>query len=236
MSFVRALAAVAVGFAAAKGVDRYRKMGGMAGLQDQLKNAGTSDLAGQLGKLADQFGVPGGSARVRDMMGQMGTATASATEASAVGLGSLMNTMRGASEAGGQRASEMMEAVFGQTPVADAMEQQAKLMIRAMIQAAKADGEIDDAEKMAILDKVGEIGAEERAFIQAELQAPMDLQGLVRDAGDVGREQVYSTSLAAIRLDNTAEATYLRQLATGLGLSDAQRDAIHDRMGVARLS
>ena len=53
MSFVRALAAVAVGFAAAKGVDRYRKMGGMAGLQDQLKNAGTSDLAGQLGKLAD---------------------------------------------------------------------------------------------------------------------------------------------------------------------------------------
>ena len=130
----------------------------------------------------------------------------------------------------------MMEAVFGQTPVADAMEQQAKLMIRAMIQAAKADGEIDDAEKMAILDKVGEIGAEERAFIQAELQAPMDLQGLVRDAGDVGREQVYSTSLAAIRLDNTAEATYLRQLATGLGLSDAQRDAIHDRMGVARLS
>ncbi|PRY23602.1 uncharacterized membrane protein YebE (DUF533 family) [Aliiruegeria haliotis] len=235
MSFVKALAAVAMGFAAAKGMDKYKDMGGMTGLQDMLKGAGSGPAADQLGQLAEQFGIPGGSEKVKQMLGQMGSATAGATEASAAGLGSLMATMRGAAETGSQQTSNMMEAMFGQTPVADAMEQQARLMIRAMIQAAKADGEIDQGEQQAILERLGDISDEERAFVEAELRAPSDVNALVRDAGNVGRGQIYSTSLAAIRLDNPAEATYLRQLASGLGLSDAERDEIHRRMGVPTL-
>lgn len=235
MSFVKALAAVAMGFAAAKGMDKYKEMGGMAGLQDALKGAGDSSVADQLGKMADKYGVPGGSEQVKDFFTQMGQVTAGATEASAAGLGGLMASMRSATEAGSKQTADIMEAMFGSTPVADAMEQQAKLMIRAMIQAAKADGEIDKEEQAAILERLGEISDEERAFVQAELQAPSDLPGLVRDAGTVGREQVYSTSVAAIRLDNPAEAQYLRQLAAGLGLSDAQRDDIHRRMGAPTL-
>jgi uncharacterized membrane protein YebE (DUF533 family) len=235
MSFVKALAAVAMGFAAAKGMDKYKEMGGMAGVQDALKGAGSGDFANQIGKLADQFGVPGGSAKVRDLLGQMGKATAGASEAGTAGLGGLLASMRSATEAGSRQSAGMMEAIFGQTPVGDAMEQQAKLMIRAMIQAAKADGEIDAAEQAAIVERLGDISEEERAFVQAELQAPSDIAGLVRDAGDVGREQVYATSLAAIRIDNAAEADYMRRLAAGLGLSAAQRDAIHVRMGVPPL-
>lgn len=236
MSFVKALAAVAVGFAAAKGMDKYKQMGGMAGLQNAMQGAGGSNMADQLGRMADQFGIPGGSAQVKNLFGQMGQATAGATEAGAAGLGGLMASLRGAAEAGSQQSASMMEAMFGNTPVGDAMEQQAKLMIRAMIQAAKADGEIDAEEQAAIVDRLGDISEEEREFVKAELQAPVDLAGLVQDAGSVGREQVYSTSLAAIRIDNPTEAQYMRQLATGLGLSDAQRDAIHARMGVPPLA
>lgn len=235
MSFVKALAAVAMGIAATKGMDKFNEMGGMARVQDTLKTVGDSSVADQLGQLAEKFGVPGGSQQVKTFFSQMGQATADATEASAAGLGSLMASMRSATEAGSQQTADIMEAMFGNTPVADAMEQQAKLMIRAMIQAAKADGEIDADEQAAILERLGDISDEERAFVQAELQAPSDLASLVQDAGTVGREQVYSTSLAAIRLDNPAEAQYLKQLATGLGLSDAQRDEIHRRMGVASI-
>lgn len=235
MSFVKALAAVAMGFAAAKGMDKYKEMGGMAGLQDALKGAAGSNTADQLGKLADQFGVPGGSQRVKDMLGMMGTTTADMTEASAAGLGGLMASLRSATETGARHSSDMMAALFANTPVADAMEQQAKFMIRAMIQAAKSDGEIDPDEQAAILDRLGDISDEELAFVKAELAAPSDVSSLVRDAGDVGREQVYSTSLSAIRVDKPAEAAYLRQLASGLGLSAAQRDAIHKRMGLPPL-
>lgn len=232
MSFVKALAAVAMGFAAAKGMDKYKEMGGMAGLQDALKGAGDSGIADQLGQLVDQFGVPGASDQVKNFFTQMGQATAGATEASAAGLGGLMASMRSATEAGSQQTADIMQAMFGDTPVADAMEQQAKLMIRAMIQAAKADGEIDAEEQAAILERLGDVSDAERAFVEAELQSSPDLPGLVRDAGTIGREQVYSTSVAAIRIDNPAEAQYLKQLAAGLGLTDAQCDDIHRRMGV----
>jgi uncharacterized membrane protein YebE (DUF533 family) len=235
MSFVKALAGVAMGFAAAKGMDKYKQMGGMAGLQDALKGAGSSDMADQLGRLADQFGVPGGSAQVKKLLGQMGTTTAGATEAGAAGLGGLMASLRGATEAGTRQTADIMDAMFGNSPVGDAMQQQAKLMIRAMIQAAKADGDIDPQEQAAILERLGEVSDEERAFVQAELQSPVDIAGLVRDAGNANREQIYSTSVSAIRIDNPAEAHYLRNLAAGLGLSDAQRDAIHARMGVPPL-
>ncbi|MFK7868606.1 MAG: DUF533 domain-containing protein [Roseobacter sp.] len=236
MSFVKALASVAVGFAAAKGMDKYQEMGGMAGLQNMLKDVGGGDMANQIGKLADQFGVPDGGARVQEMMGQFGLGGTGGNDAAMAGLGGLMASMRGAAETGTKQTADMMEAVFGQTPVGDAMEQQAKLMIRAMIQAAKADGEIDPAEQAAIIERLGDVGEEELEYIRTELQAPLDLAGLVQDSAHVGREQVYSTSLAAIRVDHPAEAQYLRQLASGLGLDDAERDAIHARMGVAPLA
>jgi uncharacterized membrane protein YebE (DUF533 family) len=236
MSFVKALAAVAMGFAAAKGMDKYKEMGGMAGLQKALQGAGDSDTANQLGKLADQFGFPGGSAKVKELLGQMGTTTSDVTEAGAAGLGGLMTSMKSAAEAGSRQTAEMMEAIFGQTPVADAMEQQAKLMLRTMIQAAKADGDIDPEEQAAILERLGDLNDEERAFVQAELNAAPDLPGLIKEAGDVGREQIYSTALATIRVDNPAEAEFLSKLASGLGLSQSQRDEIHARMGLPPLT
>ncbi|WP_171092512.1 MULTISPECIES: DUF533 domain-containing protein [unclassified Ruegeria] len=234
MSFLKTLASVAIGFAAAKGMDKYQKMGGMAGLQDMMQGSGGEFGMDQLGKMAEQFGLPGGAAGLQDMMGKMGLG---GSAAGAAGLGGLLNAMQGAAKTANQQTGDMMETVFSGTPAGAAMEAQAKLMLRAMIQAAKADGELDDHEKEIILGELGDdISDEERAFVQEQLNAPIDVMGLAADSGAPLRAQIYATSLAAIRLDNAREASYLRQLSTALGLSDAERDQIHTYMGAPTLT
>lgn len=233
MSFMKTLASVAIGFAAAKGMDKYQKMGGMAGLQDMMQGAGGGFGVDQLGKMAEQFGLPGGASGMQDMMSKMGIG-GSAT--GAAGLGGLLNAMQGAAKTANQQTGDMMETVFGGTPAGAAMEEQAKLMLRAMIQAAKADGELDEQEKEIILGELGDdISDEERAFVQEQLSAPIDVMGLAADSGAPFKTQIYATSLAAIRLDNAREASYLQQLSTALGLSDAERDQIHTYMGAPTL-
>jgi len=232
MSFMKALASVAVGFAAAKGLEKYKQMGGMAGLQDMMQGAGGGFGMDQLGKMAEQFGMPGGAGGLQDMIGNLGMGN----PAAAAGLGGLMNAMQGAAKTGSQQTADMMETVFKGTPGGAMMEEQAKLMLRAMIQAAKADGELDAQEKETILGELGDdISDEERAFVQDQLEAPIDVMGLAAESGAPLKTQIYATSLAAIRLDNQSEASYLHQLATALGLSDAERDQIHTYMGAPKI-
>ena len=58
----------------------------------------------------------------------------------------------------------------------------AELILRAMISAAKADGQIDGNEMNNILAKLDEAGAGQEAkdFVLAEMRRPLDLDGLVR--------------------------------------------------------
>ncbi|SFC47943.1 DUF533 domain-containing protein [Tropicimonas isoalkanivorans] len=236
MSFIKTLAAVAIGVAATKGYQKYQKSGGMAGMQDMLKGAGDSPAAEQLARMADQFGIPGGSTRVREMLNQMGSATASATEATTAGLGSLMNSMRSAAEAGSLQSAELMSAIFGTTPAGPMMEEQAKLVLRAMIMAAKADGQITSEERAAIMEHVKDASPEEREFVLEELKRPIDIASLASSTSEAARETVYSASLSAISVDTKAEQAYLRQLAAALRLSDEKRDAIHAQLGIPPLS
>ena len=57
----------------------------------------------------------------------------------------------------------------------------AELLLRAMINAAKADGQIDGTEMNNILGKLDEAGAgqETKDFVLAEMRRPLDLDGLV---------------------------------------------------------
>ena len=247
MSFMRTLATVAVGFAAAKGVQKYSQMGGMAGMQDMMKNpTGPGGMADQLGQMADKMGIPGGSKAVKDMMASFnmpgGTSMAGMGglggmgDAAAAGFGGLLSAIKGAATAGGQQMDEMMDGLFKNTPVSLAAENNAKLMIRAMIQAAKADGEIDKEEQKTIMEALKGAPKEEIDFVKAELAKPVDVMSLAQDAGEATKAQVYATSLMAIRVDNPNEIAYLRQLATALGMDDAARDKVHASMGVAPLS
>jgi len=232
MSFVRTLATLAVGFAAARGVDRFRKAGGMEGMKDALNRAGDEGGMGDhLGRMAESFGMPGGRQAMRDMMGRFGRQAAGTTEAAEAGLAGLMNAMQGAAKAGASGLGEMMGAVAGATPAGPVAEQNAKLMIRAMIQAAKADGGIDADERTRILDHLDDASEEEMTFVQAELDAPLDPAALARDTQDNARAQVYSSALMAVVVDTPAEKQYLKQLAAALQLSPQRVREIHEAMG-----
>lgn len=234
MSFVRTLATLAAGYAAAKGVDHFKKMGGMAGVQEAMKsNPAMAGMADQMGAMMEKMGIPGGAGAMQNMMGQLGGQTAATGGAAAAGLGGLMAALGGAAATGQEQAAGMIDTLTGTTAATDTQEANAKLMIRAMIQAAKADGEIDEAEREAILEHMGEMGADELEFVRAELAAPVDIQGLANDTSDQMKAQVYAMSLMAIRVDTMKEASYLNGLADALGLSPAARDAVHKSMGVA---
>jgi uncharacterized membrane protein YebE (DUF533 family) len=117
-------------------------------------------------------------------------------------------------------------APLGLRPAQDALEaerldQTATLILAAMINAAKADGQVDQEELQRIVGKLRKAGAEAEAmqFVMSELKKPMDLEALIRDVPD--REvavQLYAASLLAIEVDTEAERQYLRRLAHGLGL------------------
>ncbi|BAO45672.1 DUF533 domain-containing protein [Thiolapillus brandeum] len=114
--------------------------------------------------------------------------------------------------------------------------EQATVMIRAMIYAAKADGRVDHEEQRHIIEGLGEdITPEEMAFVQDELAAPVDVQALVKDVPRGMEGQVYLASLMAIDLDTNPEAQYLHQLAQGLGLQPEAVNAMHDQLKVPRL-
>jgi uncharacterized membrane protein YebE (DUF533 family) len=235
MSFVRTLASVAMGFAAAKGLEQYKKMGGLAGMQKQLESGGGA-IGTQLGSLAERMGVPGGAEKVNEFISKMSTAPATATEAGSAGLGSLMAVIKSTAETGGKMADDMIGAIFGGTPVAVAQEESAKLMLRAMIQAAKADGQITDEERKTIMEYLADVSPEEREFVEAEMAKPLDPMALARDTSDSMKAQVYATSLMAVRLDNAAEASYLHQLADALGLSEETRNRVRASMGLPPVS
>jgi uncharacterized membrane protein YebE (DUF533 family) len=103
------------------------------------------------------------------------------------------------------------------------------LLLRAMIAAAKADGEVDPEERARIIERLRAAGAEANAqrFVEEELAKPVDLYAItseVRDATTAA--EVYVASLAAIHVDTEAERRYLGSLALRLGLDQATVDEI----------
>ena len=232
MSFVKALATLAVGFAAAKGYDKYKDMGGMAGVQKAVQdNPALANLQDQTVQMMEKMGMP--TDQLKRMAGQVAEQAGVAQQSAMAGLGGLMTALGGGMAAGSAQAGSMIDAMTGTTAATDTMEENAKLMIRAMIQAAKSDGQIDSEEQERIMEHIGDLGKTERAFIEAELAAPVDPAALAADASDQMKAQVYATSLMASRVDTVSEATYLQELADALGLSAEARARIHKSMGVA---
>jgi uncharacterized membrane protein YebE (DUF533 family) len=103
------------------------------------------------------------------------------------------------------------------------LEQGAELILKAMINAAKADGKIDSAEVQRILGKLEEAGtdSESRNFVINEMNKPMDLDGIVAAAKGQPQlaAQIYAASLLAIKVDTPFEREYMQRLAGELALS-----------------
>ena len=115
------------------------------------------------------------------------------------------------------------------------LQKNASLILRAMINAAKADGQIDQMEIERITGKLAEIGSadEARSFVFQEMGKPSDLDAITRDVHnpELGA-QVYGASLLAIQVDTPSEKQYMQDLASGLGLDSNAVNNIHKLMGL----
>ena len=96
-------------------------------------------------------------------------------------------------------------------------------LLRIMISAARADGELGPAERERILKEAREVGAE--ALVRQELEAPRPLGELVEGVSDPQlKEQLYTLAFVIVRADESVtggERIYLAQLANRLGLDPA---------------
>jgi len=232
MSFVKTLATLAVGFAAAKGIQKVQEMGGVGALKDQMRKAGAQGgAADQLGQMAEKMGIPGAAEMSRKLAATMGSGAADSTTMGQSGLEWLMGVFAGLAATGTDAVENMVKTLPGGEAVTAQSEESAKLMIRAMIQAAKSDGTIDAAERQKILDHLGDATPEEIAFVEAQLQAPVDPVALAADTAASIRAQVYGAAVMAITVDTPAESDFLARLAAALGIDDATRDMMN---GAAR--
>jgi uncharacterized membrane protein YebE (DUF533 family) len=109
-----------------------------------------------------------------------------------------------------------------------------KLIVRAMISAAKADGKIDQQEMQAIAGHIGGDGVTEaeRQFVIDEMTRPLDLHGLAAEVKSPPvAAEVYAASILAIAIDSEAERQYLRDLARALGLDSGTVQRLHQMTG-----
>ena len=191
--------------------------GGLGGLLEQLGGAtgDTGGLGGLLGGLAGAAGAGG-------LMDQLGGKVRNRPERNDQSFGAVLNSQFDATPEPEIEPSQEQEAAAG-------------LMLAAMIQAAKSDGTFDEAEKAKLLDRLGDVDAEEAAFVQAQMQAPVDADAIVRQTPQGMGPQVYAMSVLGIDLDTQQEAQYLHQLAQGYGMSPSEVNNIHSQLGVPTL-
>ena len=261
MSLLKTLAKVAVGIAVAKGVGGMMKKGAGNQQAPTGSGGGLGDLLGQLGGgaaggqagggLGDLLGKLGGGAGgqggggLGDLLGQLG---GQATRGqSGGGAGGALGDVFGDFIGDGAKQTQNNES-FGdmfndaiakqdEPAVAPSADQEAvaALMLSAMIQAMKADNELDPQEEAKLMEHLGDVSHQERQFVNQELQKPVDIQALVANVPNGLEQQVYMMSLMAIDLDKREEAQYLHDLATELGVGRDEINAIHAHVGAPSL-
>lgn len=117
-----------------------------------------------------------------------------------------------------------------QTPAGGDAEH-ALILVRAMVNAAKADGRIDEDEQKSMLERVSNPSRENIDFLRQEFQRPLDVREFAMSVPVGMEQQVYTMSLIAIDLDTSQEAKYLMELAEALRLPMDVREQIHQRLG-----
>ena len=205
-------------------------------------------LGGGLGSILSQLGGSRAPGRTGPAPGGLGDLLGSLTGRSGGGgIGGLLGGLvAGGAGSGGlgailnRVAARADEPAAAQAPTiehpAPEQEMAAAVMISAMVQAAKCDGTLDDAERERLMQHMGDADPAEVKFVNDLLAAPVDLDGLVRQVPRGMEEQVYLMSLMAIDVDSPAETDYLTRLAQALGIASDRVDDIHRTAGVPTLS
>ena len=217
--------------------------GGMQDMLGGLLGGNTGGGAGCLGGLLESLGGSQGGAQAGGLQEMLGSLVASG------GAGGSMGALTGAMGGNAATAPAQNNSSFGAVlnsafdanpePAIEPTEDQeaiAALMLRAMIQTAKSDGTLDDAEREKLIGQLGDdVDSQEAAFVQAEMKAPVDVDALVAQVPNGMGPQVYAMSVIAINLDSQVEAQYLHKLAQGLRLSVETINDVHAQLRVRSL-
>ena len=216
----------------------------------RMNSAGSSigDLLGSLmGGSSSQQGSSGGMGDLLGSLmgaGQNVTRKVGGDNLAAAGLGALLGALTGKSQSttanslgGGlmgllgmmafkaltKKSGTQAQAQTYRQPTPQQQSSDAEIILLAMIDAAKSDGQVDADEFNKIISSVKSsgIGQDGVNYVLQKLQGPMETAKIVQACR--GRQdlaaQVYSASLMAIDVDTQAEKKYLDTLAKALGLS-----------------
>jgi uncharacterized membrane protein YebE (DUF533 family) len=197
-----------------------------------------ADILGNIGKTV--FGSSAGAGT--RTAGQGASTTFGALAAMALEMA--RRTMAGEKDTSTSQSLDVDDAtavIAGMRKPANAREEQqvydvATLTVRAMINAAKADGHIDEQETERLVGKIREDGVseEEQRFVMEELRKPMDTEAIVRAVSSAQvAAQIYTASLMAINVDTDAEKRYMQELADKLGLSQQVTAYLDRAVGLA---
>lgn len=258
MSLVGTLGRIAVGVALAKGVGgmmgRGGSGGGLGGLLGSVLgggSAGSQQTGGSMSNMGSTGGGLGGAGGLGGLAGGLGSLLGGQGGAGASGgLGGLLESMAGGASGAATSGSAESAPIGGslgdllnnslqgnKIPEPEpAQEEQARILIQAMVNAAKCDGQIDQQEQQKIVEHLGEeVSDEERQFVISEMQSPLDTEGFIRSIPRGAEMQVYMMSLLGINLDSREEAQYLDTLRKGINMSEDQCNAVHEKLGVPTL-
>jgi uncharacterized membrane protein YebE (DUF533 family) len=204
-------------------------------------------MLGTLGKVAMGIMIAkgvgkamGGSGGIGDLVGGLMGGNSSSNNQQGGGLGNLLNSLGGNSQSGastGGGLGDLLSSALagGETKAEPSDEQKAQIILKAMISAAKADGQIDAQEQANITKHIGDVTKEELDFVREEMQAPLDVQSVIDSVPSGMEQQVYMMSLLTINLDDKTEASYMDKLAKGLNITPEIANAIHQKLGVQEL-
>jgi uncharacterized membrane protein YebE (DUF533 family) len=187
-------------------------------------------------------GRPAGGGKASDQGGLFGKTFKQGAGAGALALlaSIALRALSGASKKGASKSAGGLGLLSGLSDQASAPEQQqvqsiADLTIKAMINAAKADGRIDEDEFQKIVGElqVDSLSPAERNFLMEEVRKPMCTAEIVQAVPDRQvAAQLYAASLLAIEVDTPGEKAYLQQLAAEFGLDSRIVAQIHTTLGV----
>jgi hypothetical protein len=178
--------------------------------------------------------------------------TANEIDREARALEDLLNVAKGRSEARATRPPGQAPQPAGQPPAGqggsrqqtpasrgqilphdDAVQrqdEQATILVQAMVNAAKCDGQISQAEQQRILGQLANPSPEAIQFLRDEFAKDCNVRDFAWSVPVGMEQQVYTMSLIAIDVDSDREQSYLRELARGLRLSPEMCEQIKARL------
>ena len=229
-------------------MDAIKLLGSLMGNQSLASGLGSQLLGGLLGG-GQQQQAPASSGLAGILGGMLGGGGQQQQSAGSGILGSVLGSVMGGGGAGGAASGiaglvggmlgggdDAQEAPAPQQAELQQANDQAVLMIRAMVNAAKSDGRVDQSEQQNIISKLGsDVSEAEINFLKQEFAAPLDVASFARSVPNGLEQQIYALSLTSIDLDTQNEAQYLGQLAQGLNIDANLCNQIHDQVGAPKI-